>query len=122
MEYSVAFHSARNGNNFVPLNELYRTDRSRFGAQMMAYDSSLKGRERPVKAILLAYCEYKVGNAQGGSTGIMKQGLTAGQGAGMVNVMRICAILINEIRRECGRTKALRRSLSFEFVYIIPVP
>ncbi len=63
-------------------------------AQMMEYDSSLKGRARPVKAILSASCDRKVGNKKGGSVETMEEGLTGEQGAGVVNAMRMYAILL----------------------------
>ena len=62
-------------------------------AQMMQYDSSLKNRARPVKAILSACCDRKVGNRKGGSPETMEEGLTAEQGAGVVNALRMYTIL-----------------------------
>lgn len=62
-------------------------------AQMMQYDNTLKSRARAVKAIISACCDRKVGNSQGGSVETMQQGLTAEQGAGVVNALNMYSIL-----------------------------
>lgn len=62
-------------------------------AQMMEYDSTLKGQAMVVKAIILACCDRKVSSD---NTETMAEGLTEEQGAGVVNAMRMCTILVNE--------------------------
>lgn len=62
-------------------------------AQMMQYDSSLKSRARPIKAIISACCDRKVDNRKGGTPETMEQGLTSEQGAGVVNARRMYYIL-----------------------------
>lgn len=64
-------------------------------AQMMDFDSSLKSRARPVKAILSACCDRKVPSTRG-VVETMEEGLTAEQGAGVVNATRMSVILLNE--------------------------
>lgn len=61
-------------------------------AQMMQYDSSLKTRARPVKAILSACCDRKVSSKRG-VVETMEEGLTPEQGAGVVNALRMYTIL-----------------------------
>ena len=65
-------------------------------AQMMDYEPSLMNRARPVKAILLASCDRKVIDINGDVQESMEQGLTAMQGAGVVNAMRMCTILVQQ--------------------------
>ena len=61
-------------------------------AQMMYFDSSLKSRARSVKAILSACCDRKVPSTRG-VVETMEEGLTAEQGAGVINALRMYTIL-----------------------------
>lgn len=65
-------------------------------AQMMEYDPTLKNRARAVKAILLACCDRKVIDLNGDVQETMDEGITAMQGAGVVNAMHMCTILVQQ--------------------------
>ena len=60
---------------------------------MMEYDTTLKSRAETVKAIIMACCDRKVSSD---NIETMEEGLTEEQGAGVVNAMRMCTILVNE--------------------------
>ena len=62
-------------------------------AQMMGFRPVLQGKARSVKAILLASCDHKVTDWNSTVQETMEQGLTAKQGAGVVNAMRMYDIV-----------------------------
>lgn len=62
-------------------------------AQMLEYNAILKSQAMLAKAIILACCDRKVSSD---NIETMEEGLTEEQGAGVVNAMRMCTILVNE--------------------------